>query len=151
MKILVFSDSHRSLGGMITAVEEHHPDQVIHLGDLQRDAEELSFAYPTLPVCMVPGNCDGWTTDPLKRRITLANKHILLSHGHLWGVKRGYEAAIADARKAGVDILLFGHTHQAYCQLQDGLWIMNPGASRSSYGIIQIDKGEIQCRVVRLD
>ena len=148
MKILVFSDSHRSLGGMYDAIDARQPDQVIHLGDLQRDAEELTYAFPKLPFCMVPGNCDGWTTDPLKKQITLAGKQILLSHGHLWGVKRGYDAAVADARASGVDILLFGHTHRPLCQqLEDGLWMMNPGASRSSYGLITIEDGQIFCAV----
>ncbi|MDY3905432.1 MAG: YfcE family phosphodiesterase [Lawsonibacter sp.] len=148
MKILVFSDSHRSRGGMLDAIDAHRPDQVIHLGDLQSDAEELTYVYPKLPICMVPGNCDGWTMDPLKKQITLAGKRILLSHGHLWGVKKGYEAAVADARAVGADILLFGHTHRALCQqLEDGLWMMNPGASRSSYGLIRIEQGQIHCSI----
>lgn len=83
MKILVFSDSHRSRGDMIEAIDEQQPDQVIHLGDLITDAEELSYVYPRLPICMVPGNCDGWTTEPVKKLITLQGKTILLSHGHL--------------------------------------------------------------------
>lgn len=148
MKILVFSDSHRSRGGMLDAIDAHRPDQVIHLGDLQSDAEELTYVYPKLPICMVPGNCDGWTMDPLKKQITLAGKRILLSHGHLWGVKKGYEAAVADARAVGADILLFGHTHRALCQqLEDGLWMMNPGASRTSYGLIRIEQGQIHCSI----
>ena len=148
MKILVFSDSHRARGGMLDAIDAHRPDQVIHLGDLQSDAEELTYVYPKLPICMVPGNCDGWTMDPLKKQITLAGKRILLSHGHLWGVKKGYEAAVADARAVGADILLFGHTHRALCQqLEDGLWMMNPGASRTSYGLIRIEQGQIHCSI----
>lgn len=146
MKVLVFSDSHRSRAGMYDAIDRHQPDQIIHLGDLVEDAEEVSYAYPRIPVCMVPGNCDGWTTMPLKKQITLAGKQILLSHGHVWGVKNGYQAAIADARACGVDILLFGHTHTAYCeQLTDGLWVMNPGASRASYGVITLDRFGITC------
>ena len=81
MKILVFSDSHRSRGDMIEAIDEQQPDQVIHLGDLITDAEELTYVYPRLPICMVPGNCDGWTTEPVKKLITLQGKTILLSHG----------------------------------------------------------------------
>ena len=146
MKILVFSDSHRSRSGMMDAVELHHPDQVIHLGDLLEDAEELSYVYPQLPVCMVPGNCDGWTSQPLKRQITLCGKQILLSHGHLWGVKRSYQTAITDAHACGSDILLFGHTHVPYCQqLEGGLWVMNPGSSRTSYGMITLDGVDIHC------
>ena len=44
------------------------------------------------------------------------------------------------------DILLFGHTHRAYCeQLGDGLWVMNPGTARSSYGVITIQQGQTRC------
>ena len=74
MKILVFSDSHRFLSGMVQAIEEEKPDQVIHLGDLMGDAEELSWRFQTLPICMVPGNCDGWTTAPAIKRITLQGR-----------------------------------------------------------------------------
>lgn len=148
MKILVFSDSHRSLVGMYRAIETHRPDQVIHLGDLQRDAEEVSLAYPQLPICMVPGNCDGWTTEAPKKQITLAGTQVLLSHGHLWYVKQSYDAALADARVSGADILLFGHTHRSVCQqMEDGLWMLNPGPSRTSYGLILLERDHIQCSI----
>lgn len=148
MKLLILSDSHRSLSGMYRAIDAHQPQQVIHLGDLEEDAQEVAQAYPRLPFCTVPGNCDGWTTSPLKKQITLAGRSILLSHGHIWGVKSGYERAIADARASGADILLFGHTHRPVCQqLEDGLWMLNPGASRSSYGLILLEDGHIRCSV----
>ena len=151
LKILVFSDSHRSWSGMIQAIDEQQPDQVIHLGDLISDAEEMSYLHPKLPICMVPGNCDGWTTVPAIKQITLQGRSILLSHGHLWGVKSGYDAAVAQARAAEADILLFGHTHQPLCQqLEDGLWVLNPGPSRSSYGVILLEEGLIRCTLTRL-
>ena len=40
MKIAVFSDTHGFSRGMINAVEEYKPDQVIHLGDGMNDAEK---------------------------------------------------------------------------------------------------------------
>lgn len=135
---------------MYAAIDRHSPQQVIHLGDLMDDAEEVAQHYPKLPFCLVPGNCDGWTTLPVKKQITLEGKSILLSHGHRWNVKSGCGAALADARAAGADILLFGHTHLAVCQqLEDGLWMMNPGPSRSSYGLIQIEDGAVSCQVCR--
>ena len=151
MKILVFSDSHHFLSGMVQAIQEEKPDHVIHLGDLMSDAEELSWRFQTLPVCTVPGNCDGWTTALPIKRITLQGKNILLSHGHLWKVKSTYDIAVQEGRKAGADILLFGHTHRAYCQqLEDGLWVMNPGASRTSYGTILLEGSSITCTLTKL-
>lgn len=147
MKILVFSDSHRSLSGMYAAIDLHKPQQVIHLGDMMDDAEEVAEHYPMLPFCLVPGNCDGWgAAVPVKKEIRLDGKSILLSHGHRWGVKSGYDTAIADARAVGADILLFGHTHVPLCRrLEDGLWMMNPGPSRSSYGLIELEDGTVSC------
>lgn len=137
---------------MYDAIDAHSPQQVIHLGDMLRDAEEVSYAYDTLPICMVPGNCDGWTTVPAIRSFILAGKRFLLSHGHLWGVKGSYDKAIAAARNAGADILLFGHTHVPYCQqMEDGLWVMNPGSARSSYGVITIENGNIDCRLLKME
>lgn len=136
---------------MYSAIDRHRPQQVIHLGDMVSDAEEVAQHYPKLPFCTVPGNCDGWfTTEPLKKQITLDGKSILLSHGHRWGVKSGYDGAIADARAVGADILLFGHTHVPLCQqLEDGLWMMNPGPARSSYGLVEIEKGKIDCAILQ--
>lgn len=148
MKLLILSDSHRSMSGIYQAIDQEKPDHVIHLGDLLQDAEQASFAYPTLPFCMVPGNCDGWTNLPPKKQITLKGKSILLSHGHIWGVKSGYERAIMDAQAVQADILLFGHTHQPLCQqLDSGLWMLNPGSSRSSYGTIELTQERILCKI----
>ena len=137
---------------MYAANDRHQPQQVIHLGDVMPDAEEAAEHYPQLPFCMVPGNCDGWVlSTPVKKQITLGGKSILLSHGHRWGVKSGYDAAIADARAVGADILLFGHTHIPLLeQLEDGLWMMNPGPARSSYGLIEIEDGHISCTLLNV-
>ena len=45
MKLLILSDTHRSLGFACEAIEKEAPDAVIHLGDHLGDAEDLSFAY----------------------------------------------------------------------------------------------------------
>ena len=48
MKLLVFSDSHGNIEHMRRAVEQERPDQILHLGDVMRDAVELSVAYPNI-------------------------------------------------------------------------------------------------------
>ena len=137
---------------MYAAIDRHQPQQVIHLGDMIGDAEEVAGHYPKLPFCLVPGNCDGWgLTVPVKKNIKLAGKSILLSHGHRWGVKSGYEMAIVTALAAGADILLFGHTHNPVCEyLEEGLWMMNPGTAWSTYGMIEIEDGTINCTLHKI-
>lgn len=151
MKLLVFSDSHRSLRGMRDALEAERPDYVIHLGDLEEDARLLAMEFPSLPVASVPGNCDGFVFSPLQKLVTYDRVRILLSHGHIWHVKSGYGAAIAAARKCDAHILLFGHTHVPYCEQLAGLWVMNPGSIRDSgnYGMITINRETTVCQLKR--
>ena len=153
MKLLVFSDSHRSLRSMRDAVELEHPDYVIHLGDLEEDARLLGQEYPQLAVAGVPGNCDGFVFSPLQKLVNYGGVPILMSHGHIWHVKSGYGAAIAAARKCEARIVLFGHTHVPYCELlEDGLWVMNPGSIRDSgsYGIILLSQGRVDCQLKKI-
>ncbi len=145
LKILVFSDSHRCTSQMIAAIEDNAPDAVIHLGDHLSDTREIYHIYPKLPLACVPGNCDGWTEESAIKCIDYWGKKILLSHGHLWQVKQGYDRAIRAAVAAEADILLFGHTHVPHCQQQGNLWVMNPGASPQSYGVIVIEGDSVSC------
>ena len=139
---------------MLSAVADEAPDQIIHLGDLEEDAEAVSYVYPRIPVCMVPGNCDGWTTHALKKQITLDGVRILLSHGHLWGVKGGYDAAVADARACQADILLFGHTHQPFHDRRGKCTFLNPGSigafHGASFAVLDIGDGRLSARLYRL-
>ncbi len=136
MKLLIFSDSHRYTAYMVEAIEAHQPDAVLHLGDVMGDARELTHIYPNLPIVSVPGNCDGWTDTPAIQLIQYQGKKILLSHGHLWHVKQGYDVALHAGRQAEADLLLFGHTHIPYCQQHGAMWVMNPGASPMNYGVV---------------
>lgn len=155
MKILVLSDSHRTLQYMQLAVEQEKPDHVIHLGDHCADADKLERLYPTLPILSVRGNCDH---DPTAREEILAEfrgVRILLCHGHRYGVKNGLLSYELAARQAQVQVALFGHTHCAYCEEYNGLWLLNPGScgscTRPSFGLIEINNGSVQCRLHYID
>ena len=149
MKLLVFSDSHGNIEHMRRAVEQERPDQILHLGDVMRDAVELSVAYPNIPLELVPGNCDYATDVPAQKILFFEGRRILMTHGHIYHVKLGIGQAVRAAVEAKVDILLFGHTHVPLCrQMEDGLWVLNPGASRSTFGMILIEGDFIQCSLL---
>lgn len=117
MKLVLFSDSHGNVANMADVVRLEHPDRVLHMGDLARDAEELARQFPDIPVTYVPGNCDGRRPDlPDERCFTLEGCKILMTHGHTYHVKMGPGAAIRAAREAGAGLLCFGHTHEALCE-----------------------------------
>lgn len=153
MKILVFSDSHGNVSNMAAAVERQAPDLVLHLGDCWQDADRLRMAFPGLPMEQVNGNCDFMPKGVWEKCISAGGKNILLCHGHTYGVKAGYDTAIAAARRLGVDLLLFGHTHQAVTEQAGPLTLMNPGSVgdplRGSYGLLLLDgRGGMECRIV---
>ncbi len=150
MKVLVFSDSHGNTANMEKMIGLERPDQVLHLGDGYRDAQEIAARFPQLPVACVAGNCDSWGCGaPEERRLTLGGRTIFMVHGHRYQVKRGLLAAALAAREAQADILLFGHTHEALCQRDGALWILNPGSVRDpfrpSYGVILLDGDRTEC------
>lgn len=154
-KLLVFSDSHGNVANMEDAVRLERPDYIVHLGDLIRDAQRLEESFPQIPMINVPGNCDGRRPDlPEERVFTLEGCKILLTHGHIYHVKLGIGAAVAAARRAGAHILLFGHTHEALCQFEAGLWVVNPGSvgslAAASYAVICLEEDGAVCYISRI-
>lgn len=156
MKILVLSDSHSMLEFMRTSIEKVKPDMMIHLGDFYQDALQMQQEYPNIPLIHVPGNCDRYRCAPdaaetLVREI--CGVRFFLTHGHLHRVKWSTFQLIGDAKKAGADIVLYGHTHQAECyQDKSGMWVMNPGTCGyygATAGIIDIQNEKIvRCWVI---
>ena len=152
MKILVFSDTHGDCSSMWTAIDREKPDYVIHLGDYTRDAEALKGRYPMLPVVSVRGNCDynDWSTSDI-HVVNYDGIQILCVHGHNYNVKGGLLRLYMAAKEKAVQIALFGHTHCAYCEEKDGLWLLNPGAcgrgNAATYAIVTIDNGITACKI----
>lgn len=157
MKILVLSDSHSSLYFMRQCIAAVKPTAVIHLGDHFDDGEAMAEENSHIRFWQVPGNCDryrcaSWQNPVLNCNIGGVNMY--MTHGHLHGVKSGIDRLLADARKSGAQIVLYGHTHEALCTCEsDGLWVMNPGSCRSSggtVGLIHVVDNEISsCRILR--
>ena len=156
MKLLVFSDSHGSIGNMYDAVVREMPDTVLHLGDHISDAEDLSYALPDVEIMRVPGNCDFASIAQPSIFTELGGVRIFMTHGHLFGVKRGTKLLQQQSRLLGAQIALFGHTHSALCECCDGVWLLNPGACGrfrcASYGVIEIEAGgRFSCRIEDFD
>jgi putative phosphoesterase len=155
MKLLVMSDSHRNIGHMLFAVEQTKPDAIAHLGDHIIDAIELRRKLPGMEFYMVMGNCDFSTVGGNELLLQLEGVKIYMTHGHIYGVKSGYDALIKQAQRQKADLALFGHTHQAMIQQTDGLWLMNPGQMKNhdciytaSYGIVTIKDGTFDCSIL---
>lgn len=147
MKILVFSDSHRNISPMETAVAEERPDYIFHLGDMERDAEELRGLFPNIPVASVAGNCDFGMGGERYLFFELRGKKFFLTHGHFYGVKLGLDRLINTALTAGADAALFGHTHSPYFACVQEMMVINPGTvgmGRRTYGVLTLENGTLR-------
>ena len=115
MELLIFSDSHGKEEGIRCALQRQPrlPQAICFLGDGIDDVEN------TLPkrsmLYSVRGNCDWgarFSEFPTERLIELEGHRLLLTHGHMFGVKGGVGALISHAVECQADIVLFGHTHR---------------------------------------
>lgn len=118
---LVISDTHGKVGKLrlLAKVINFCPAGILFLGDGLRDLDVLSDipSLRDIPVYAVSGNCDSWfslhAAEPTTRLLPVGNHKIFMTHGHLYGVRGGLDAAAANALAAGADVLLYGHTHVA--------------------------------------
>ena len=149
MKLLVLSDSHGMVQYMHAAIRQEAPDYVIHLGDYVRDAEQLRYELPMVPIAAVRGNCDYADLDTQEQKlIEYGGIRVLMVHGHSYGVKNGLLRYYMAAKENQVDVALFGHTHRAYCEEKEGLWLLNPGScgyGKPTCGIVVIENGQVRC------
>lgn len=152
-RILIFSDTHGNTDPCIRAVESAgRVDAIIHAGDYTRDAEDISYIYPGIPVYYVRGNNDIFARAEDHMLVTIDGISIYITHGHNERVK--YEMNYTTLRErvtgASPDLVVFGHTHIPYSDDDGKMKLLNPGSVRYSktYAIAEIDRGEVKTRIV---
>lgn len=147
MKILIVSDSHGECFFLERAILRAAPmDYMIHLGDVEGD-EEYIREIAQCPVYIVAGNNDFFSREPREQMIQLGNYHILLTHGHRYGVYSGLEVLKKKGLELGAHIAMYGHTHMPRIDLDGEIWTINPGSisrprqegRKPSYIIMEID------------
>ncbi|MBR4895585.1 MAG: YfcE family phosphodiesterase [Clostridia bacterium] len=145
MKILVFSDSHNNPGLMDKAIRlnvGHGLEAVFFLGDGYSDFERVAAKHPGPQYYGVLGNCDSYRLlagGSYEKTVDLGGHRFLLVHGHRHGVKSGIGGAVNYAASKGADVLLYGHTHEAFDEpldAADGTSVrtINPGSVGAFYG-----------------
>jgi putative phosphoesterase len=124
------------------------PDLLLHLGDGAYDMYRARSEFPAAQAIGVRGNCDVCSEEPAARTLDFDGVKIHMAHGHLYGVKSGYDTAIDAANREGADILLFGHTHNPVYEMRGDLQILNPGSLfDGQYAVIEIKDGKTFCRL----
>jgi len=153
MLIAVFSDSHGTTEPMIAAIREHRPDAVLHLGDHDRDAEDLQREFPTLDIRWVRGNCDRGSDAPEILTPVFDGVRMFMTHGHRHNVKFTLDSLANAAHFSGAKLALFGHTHERERRELGDVTVFNPGAAGGWYstgGLITVKGETFQCQWIEL-
>ena len=154
MRILVVSDTHTDEFSLRKAIlEQPKAEIVIHLGDGAAEAQQMKESFPDKMFLMVRGNCDWGSTLPAFGDITVSGIKIFYTHGYAYNVKYGPAEAIAAARSFQANVLLFGHTHEAMYDYEEGLYILNPGSlfgAQGTYGTIDITAAGVVPNIVKI-
>ncbi|HJC62850.1 MAG TPA: metallophosphoesterase [Candidatus Blautia merdavium] len=148
MKILIVSDTHGHERNLEKVLERVSPiDQLIHLGDVEGH-EDYIEVLAECPVHMVSGNNDFFSDLPREEEFWLGKYHVLITHGHYYGVSMGTERLKEEAAARKIDIAMYGHTHRPEIDLTEGVTVLNPGSisyprqwgRKPSYLIMEIDR-----------
>lgn len=154
MRILVVSDSHGNDGNLRRAImAQPNAEVIIHLGDGEEEWIRAKRSFPEKMFLGVRGNCDFASSLPPTGEFTAEGVKIFYTHGHLYGVKSGLYTYECAARERGAQVALFGHTHNALTDYEDGLYLMNPGSLSGwpgTYGTVDITPQGIVTNIVKL-
>ena len=160
-RIVVMSDTHLSgvTDEFIAICDRHCIDahMVIHLGDWARAVilDYLEF----FPLEAVAGNTDDAIIHsrlPVKKVVSIGGRRLGIIHG--WGLP-GNLPGLLGHEFTGVDVILFGHTHQPLEVFERGVLLFNPGSvfmgrgrHTRTLGILHIDEdeGTIESEIIRL-
>ena len=116
MRILIVSDTHRRDENLKNLLEKVCPlDMLIHLGDAEGSEDRIAqWLNPECRFEIVLGNNDFFSRLDKEKEIRIGKYRAFITHGHYYGVSLGPEGIIGEGRDRGVDIVMFGHTHQPY-------------------------------------
>ena len=151
MKVLIVSDTHGRDENLEQVVMNEAPfDMFVHCGDVE-GREIFIEALVECPCCIVSGNNDFFSQLEREKEIMIGKYKVLLTHGHYYNVSTGPAYLKQEAKERGFDIVMFGHTHRPYFDIDKSgekeLITLNPGSlsyprqegHRPSYMLMKID------------
>ena len=147
MKIVIVSDTHGRHGNLDIVLErEKDMDMLLHLGDVEHGDDYIE-AVTNCPVYMIAGNNDFFSDLPMEREIRIGKYRVFMTHGHGYYVSMDTKSLRRTATAREVDIVMFGHTHRPYLDVDGTLKVINPGSlsyprqegRKGTYVVMEID------------
>ncbi len=125
-KIIILSDTHGNLNDLkkLTSLLEE-ADLILFAGDGVNDFSVFPLEIYK-KIKMVSGNCDFSSVDR-ELIFEVEKKRIMLCHGDRYRVKSGLMPLFLHAKEVGCDVVVYGHTHDARIDENEGILFINPG------------------------
>jgi len=159
MKIGVLSDTHSLNIPLVILERLKTVDLIIHAGDIC-DLHTLKLLKKIAPTKAVAGNMDEMTVKkelPVKEIILCDDLKIGVTHGHIGETREALKNAINSFKDDKMDMVIFGHSHQAHNERVGGTLYFNPGSPNDvikaqffSYGLITIEAGKIKAEIIKI-
>ena len=78
----------------------------------------------------------------------LGSKRVFITHGHNYYVSLDPEMIKEEGRARKADIVMYGHTHKPYMDVQEDITVLNPGSlsyprqegRKGSFMILEMDE-----------
>ena len=152
----VISDTHGKLDERVFELFAG-VSRIIHAGDI--GDEELIWKLESIaPVIAVRGNNDSDTMCFPNERLAVINKRTFYVRHQFATVEKMSVAQKGIIEKRMPDVVIFGHSHQAYSANWRGTLLFNPGSAGPkrfnlprSVGLIQLSEDGIESRIIELD
>jgi len=150
-RIALISDTHgvvtRALIETVSGV-----NMIIHAGDLG-SKEIFTRLSDVAPVIAVSGNVDRWNVWnkllPDEETIEVDGIYIYVAHI--------LENISISLKSAGIDVVVFGHTHIPSIGHEAGIIYINPGSptlprsgAGSTIGMLEINNGQIKSEIIKI-
>ncbi len=126
MKLGIISDTHGEHSLIDKAMKNlKDVDLIIHAGDHYKDAKYIEKKY-NINVIGVAGNCD---EEKIDEKLKVINgKRFFITHGHNHNVKTNISNLFYTGKEKDVDVIIFGHSHVPFYEVEEGIAIINPGS-----------------------